>query len=111
MSDKFKKTTIESHFRTHQFRRPDGNGWLGETETIAASPAPSIIVIQKNTPSPVISDMISDISIYTDNTSVKFKISNGVAGNTYQLFIKITSSLGQVFEDVVECEVTTTAPT
>jgi len=95
------KRANESFFLEHQFLRADGTGWLGEGEAIiAAAPnAPTVTAIDKST-GLAASGITSDISV-VDGTVVRYKVSAGTVDKTYKLVIKVVTSAGQIFEDVV----------
>jgi hypothetical protein len=87
------KTAYEEHFRTHQFRRPDGKGWLNEAETVA-----SCTVTVTGSDSALV---VSSVAPY-NNTMVSYQLSGGTSGVIYRLSIKVITSNGQRFEDFVE---------
>lgn len=96
-----KKRAQEEIFYLHEFKRPDGRGWLTEGETIATA---SVTVTDIATGEDVSAAMVSSVAPY-NNTSVRYKLSGGTAGNAYRLDILITTSNGQVFKDVLTFEI------
>jgi hypothetical protein len=96
------KKAYEEFFRYHQFRRTDGKGWLGATETIST---PAVTVAEKLTGADRSSTMISDVSVDSD-TKVKYKLKAGTSGVDYLITIKVTSSLGNKFQDDLDLRVT-----
>lgn len=85
----------ESIFRYHQFRRPDGRGWLNESETLAGTPTVTSTDQSTGEAQP---SMISNVAIY-NQTQVLYRLTGGTAGKTYMITITVTSSNGQIFED------------
>lgn len=92
------KTTYESFFMYHEFRRSDGQGWLNESETIKAGTTPVVKIYEEESGADVTQDMVSDIGIY-NSTKVKFLLKGGTAKKFYQIHIQIESSNNQKFED------------
>lgn len=95
------KTAYEEFFRYHEFKRPDGKGWLADEETISTA---AVTIIEKETGQDVSASMVSSVSTY-GNTKVKYMLKAGAAGKTYIATIKITTSTGQKFEDALEIKV------
>jgi len=95
------KKVIETPFYTHQFRRPDGRGWLNESETVASAVITCTDMASGEDMSGV---MISQIAPY-NSTQVRYKVSGGIAGHTYRITITITTSNGQDLSDDIEMRV------
>jgi len=90
----FTKTAYEEFFRYHDFKRTDGQGWLGDGETVATV----IVTAFDSEGTEVTTSMISSTGPY-NSTMAKFWVKAGTAGKTYTIKIKITSSAGQKFQE------------
>jgi hypothetical protein len=95
------KKSYEEFFRYHEFKRDDGNGWLGDSETILAA---TVTAKERDTGMDVSASMISDVAPY-NNTQVEYKLKAGTAGKIYVLTIQVATSTGQKFEDSLEAGV------
>jgi hypothetical protein len=97
------KTVYEEIFRFHEFKRPDGEGWLADQETLASA---GVTIIEKVAGTDRSSTMIDLVSVYApDNTAVKYKIKAGTANLVYTVSIKGVTSNGQKFEDTYDIKV------
>lgn len=90
MIDKF---ASEQTFRTMQFRRSDGGGPLNDEETLTAA---TVVVVDAEGAEQAA--MVSDVSVY-DSTQARYLLKAGVAGDSYQVVIRATTSNGQAFEE------------
>lgn len=97
------KRVSEEFYRYHEFQRSDSKGWLNAGETITT--CDSVKVYEQDTGTETTSSMISDVAVDTDTTRCIYKLKAGTSGKEYYLKIKITSSTGQKFEDVITLEV------
>jgi len=95
------KSAYEEFFRYHEFKRPDGKGWLGDEETASTA---AVTIFEKDSGQDLSASMISAVSPY-GNTKVKYMIKAGTAGKIYTIKIKITTSMGQKFEDTLDFKV------
>lgn len=99
----FKKTVYEEFYRTHEFNRSDGEGWLAIGETISTA---SVIVTERDTGIDKSSTMVSDAGPYgSPATQVKYKIKAGEQGKAYLAAIRVNTSNNQKFEDIMLLEV------
>jgi hypothetical protein len=95
MSTTFTKEAYEEIWMTHQFRRTDGKGWLGSSETLTGTPDVAVLDADGDT----VATMVSDVSALSD-TKVKYKLKAGTAGETYTIRIRTgATSDGNKFED------------
>ena len=97
------KRESEEFYRYHEFQRSDGKGWLGTGETITT--CDSVKTYEQDTDTETSSSMISDVAVDTDTTRCKYKLKAGTSGKEYYIKIRIISSTGQKFEDVLTLEV------
>lgn len=87
------KAPYEEVFRTCQFKRPDGAGWLDEGVEISAA---DVVVMPASGGDPITS-MIDFVAPY-DTTQVRYRLSGGTAGQKYLLRIRIIDSNNQMME-------------
>lgn len=87
------KRAYEEVFHTHNFRRPDGKGWLASDETLSS---PSVIV--QDADGVTQATMVSDVSVVS-SIYVKYKLKGGTSGAQYTVLIRAESSAGNKFED------------
>ena len=102
---KFNKTEYEEFYRTHEFLRTDGKGWLATGETITTA---SVIIIEKDSGIDKSSAMVSNVAPYgSPQTQVKYFIQAGSKSvKNYFVEIRVVTSTSQKFEDVLLLEVT-----
>ena len=86
------KAPWEGMFRTCQFKRPDGQGWLDSTVIANAE-----VTVEAWPGGTAIPEMVERVSPYAE-TQVRYWISGGQAGRSYLIRIRITDSNGQKFE-------------
>jgi len=99
----FTKYPYEVRYRYFQFKRPDNLDGLAVGETLAT--VDSVTCLEVSSPYlDVTSDMIANFAIYL-NTQVVYMLQGGLAGRTYMITIKATTSLGQKLEGVVYIKV------
>jgi len=96
------KRSYEEIFYTHQFRRTDGNGWLGSSEKLSEC---AVAVLDSDGSEQA--SMVSDAEVASD-TYVKYKLKAGTDGETYTVRIRGVSSDGNKFEDRVTLAVSDT---
>ena len=94
------KRVAEQIYRYHQFRRTDGVGWLGTTETIVSED----VVILDASNVDLSSTMVDNDAIYND-TQVRYRIKGGESGKNYSVVITVDTSAGNKFEDVLTLKV------
>lgn len=95
------KRASEAFYRYHQFKRTDGNGWLGVSETISSC---SVIVLDSSNIN-MSSSMVDSVATY-DSTQVIYKLKGGIVGKVYTVIINIVTSDANVFEDSFTLKVT-----
>lgn len=95
------KPAYNEEFRTCQFRRSDGQGQLGATETITTA---SVVCIDRSNDVDTSSTMISDVAPY-NNTQVLYKLLGGSIGKTYFLKVRCVTSTSQRLEETFELEI------
>ncbi len=95
------KTAYEEIFRTCEFKRPDGQGWLNDTETISTA---AVLAVEKVTGTDVSATMISDVAPY-NSTQVKYKLKAGVFGKIYYIKVRGATSNGQKLEEIFEVRI------
>ena len=95
------KTAYEEIFRTCEFKRADGQGWLNDLETIVSA---EVIIIERSTGSDVSATMASDVAPY-NSTQVRYKLKVGTFGKTYYIRVRGLSSNGQKFAEVFELRI------
>ena len=88
------KRASEAFYRYHQFKRTDGNGWLGTLETVSSC---SVMVLDSSNAN-VSSSMVDNVAPYS-NTQVIYRLKGGTAGKSYTVIINIVTSDANVFED------------
>jgi hypothetical protein len=91
------KRPYEEFTRYREFYRPDGLGWLELGETIIT---PYVIILDSNGVDQSVT-MVGTISVQS-NTQVKYKILGGISGGVYSILIRIITSLGNKYEDVIQ---------
>lgn len=84
-----KKTMYEEFYRYHDFSL-----WLEEEEGISFADVKAYHEDNEQ------QDMLSDIGIYNQKL-VRFRIKGGQAGKQYRVSIKIITTNGQKFEDIL----------
>jgi len=94
------KRVAEQIYRYHQFRRTDGVGWLGTTETITAE----TISILDSTSVNKANTMVDNDAIYAD-TQVRYRVKGGEAGKDYTIIITVDTDIGNKFEDTLTLKV------
>lgn len=94
------KTAWEEYRMTHNFKRKPGLGWLRAGETISS--IGSVTVLDENDVS-VTSLMLGATEI--SGTKVTYVIKGGTVGKSYFVFLKILTSEGNKFEDVIQVDV------
>lgn len=77
-----------------EFRICDFSNIL-DTDTIVTPSA----VIYDSLGVDVSATMISDVTVYTGNKGVRYKLKGGTAGNSYNLSVRVTTTAGQKFEE------------
>lgn len=95
------KTVYEEIFRTCEFKRPDGQGWLNDLETITTC---EVKCYEAGVGTDVSATMLSDVAVY-NTTQVKYKLKAGEAGKQYYLKVRATTSNGQKMEAVFQMKV------
>ena len=101
MMQSITKPTHNEEFRTCQFRRPDGQGQLNESETVTAA---SVVCTERSTGQDVTSEMISSVAPYA-STQVRYKLTGGTAGRTYLLRVRCETSNSQKLEETFELRI------
>jgi hypothetical protein len=96
------KAAYEETFRTVQFRRPDGQGPLNESETLVSA---SVSCAAAKTGEDATAAMLSDVATY-DETQVRYLLKGGTAGTEYLLSVRVATSNGQKFEERLALKVT-----
>ena len=99
MSITIKKESYEEVFYTHQFRRSDGKGWLGSSETLTD---PAVAVL--NSAGEEQEEMVGYVSV-VEETKVRYQLKGGDAGKSYTIRIRTETSDGNKFEDNVTLSV------
>lgn len=94
------KYAYEELILFRQFRRADGKGWLGTTETLSSV----AVTATDSAGNDLSSAMISGDVVYS-NTYVQFHLLGGTAGETYTVTIKVVTSTGQKLEYRMEVTV------
>jgi len=77
-----------------EFRICDFSNILG-TDTIIVPSA----VIYDSLGVDVSATMISDVTVYTGDKGVRYKLKAGTAGDSYNLLVRATTAAGQKFEE------------
>lgn len=95
------KTAYEELFRTCEFKRSDGQGWLTDSETITTA---EVLVIDRGSETDMSATMISNVAPY-NSTQVRYKLKGGVFGKRYHLKVRGITSNGQKLEEVFELRV------
>lgn len=86
---------IDKPYFNEEFRVCDFSAVLDSTDSITS---PSIVVFDKNSVD-VTADMISDVSIFTGNKGVRYKLKGGLVGLKYKMEIRIATASLQKFEE------------
>jgi len=94
------KRASEIFYRYHQFRRTDGDGWLGASETISSC---SVRIIDSSNVN-VSSSMVDNVTVYED-TQISYRLKGGTSGKTYTIDITVVTSESQTFEDSIKLKV------
>lgn len=97
----FKKTAYEKFMRYHEFRRPDGTGWLNANETING--APTVLCYAEDGEDKT-ATMVGSVG-GAGLTRVSYEVLGGIAGKKYMYIIRVSTSNSQLFEDRVLMEV------
>lgn len=87
------KGSYEEFFRTCQFLRPDGAGWLNADAEIQEAS----VTVEPAEGGEAIPDMVDLVAPY-DKTQVRYRLKGGEPGTDYLVRIRITDSNNQKFE-------------
>jgi len=85
---------IDKPSYNEEFRICDFTNILG-TDTINAVS----VVIFDSTNTDVSVTMISDVTVYTGNKGIRYKLKSGVANTKYKLYVRATTVAAQKFEE------------
>jgi hypothetical protein len=85
---------IDKPSYNEEFRICDFTNILG-TDTINAA---SVVIYDSNNVD-VSATMISDVTIYTGNKAIRYKLKGGTTNSKYKLFVRATTVAAQKFEE------------
>jgi hypothetical protein len=90
------KAAWEEIFRSCQFLRDDGQGWLA-SDAVITTPAVTVEPWNCGAGGDAISSMVSSVAVY-DTTQVRYQLIGGTAGESYLVRIRATDNMGNKFE-------------